>query len=258
MKLYSRDPNNAGRGPRVLRRASKFLVLLILTLALSYAVLLFNPSLLFSHRTEHGQCVVYSDERIDENITFVLDDAIARISRSDFYREDMQFDIFLCNTSWRFFIFSQGNLNAGGVTLYHLTGDVFIRACDIADNAIIPPSGWTFALDDRPLSYFFAHEMAHEMEAQYTGRLAFDTPVWLTEGYADYIGKSDDFDFAAYLKLLRDDSPEMEPSRGLYKVHHLKVAYLIDRKNLTIQELYANPPDEKALDQELRKLPLQE
>jgi hypothetical protein len=34
---------------------------------------------------------------------------------------------------------------------------------------------------------------------------------------------------------------------GLYRRHHLEVAYLLDRQGLTIRQLYADPPDEPVL-----------
>lgn len=39
---------------------------------------------------------------------------------------------------------------------------------------------------------------------------------------------------------------------GLYREFHLKVAYLLDKKGWTLQQVFANPPDEAELDARLR------
>ncbi len=93
--------------------------------------------------------------------------------------------------------------------------------------------------------------MTHKLEANYTGAFDFSQPTWLTEGYADYIGKSGNFDFNENLKLLHSNAPELDPRLGLYRYYHLKVAYLLDKKGMTIKEVYNNIPAETSLNSEI-------
>lgn len=223
-----------------------------LFLVFAYICLLIFPSPLFSYKVEHGQCTVYADRPIDQNIHSILEDALSRISKSDLYRPEIHYNIFICNNLLRFKVFTQGNGQAGAVTHYHLTGNIFIRPCDIPNNRIIAPKEWYFAnqpfsFSDRPLSYYLAHEMTHVLEARFTGAFDFGNPAWLTEGYADYIGKAGQFDFDENLRLLKAGAPELDPSKGLYRYYHLEVAYLLDYKGWKIKDLYEHIPDEKQI-----------
>lgn len=243
-----------------MKRILKITTLSILTFGLIYLTLLIYPYILFVHKIDYNNCTIYSDNKIDDNIKSIIDDAINRISKSDLYDRNIHFNIFICNKLWRFSIFTQGNMYAGAVTHYHLTCNIFFRPCDIPNNKIIPPVSWStdknpFGFSDRPLSYYFAHEMTHKLEANYTGAFDFGQPTWLTEGYADYIGKYGNFDFNENLKLLHNNAPELDPKLGLYRYYHLKVAYLLDKKGLTIMEVYKNTPDEKTLNSEIFNLP---
>ena len=107
------------------------------------------------------------------------------------------------------------------------------------------------------LSYYIAHEATHVMEARTFGRLmALQKPQWLIEGYADYIGKGGDFDYGENRRLLMSDDSLLDYRRsGLYRRFHLIVALLLDKKNLTIRDVFANPPAEDALLNELKTPP---
>lgn len=217
----------------------------LLGLVGAYLGLLLYPNVLFAHRLDYRNVAIHSDAPIDPHITTVIDDALARLSRSEFYDSTAEFRIFLCNNLWRFGLFTQGNSNAGAVTHYHLSRNIFVRPSDIPRNRIIPPDAWYFARNpftfaDRPLSYYFAHEMTHVLQSRHTGLLHFSTPRWLTEGYADYIGKGGDFDIPENLRLWQEHAPELDPSQGLYRLYHLQVALLMDCQGLTARDLYEN------------------
>lgn len=231
----------------------------ITTVVVLYLALMLQPTLLFANHIEYRQCSIHSDKPIDKNITAVIDDALLRISKSEIYDTKLHFNIYICNSLWRFFVFAQGNMNAGAVTHYHLTGNIFLRPCDIANNQIVRPDKWKnsphpFSFSDRPLSYYFAHEMTHKLEANYMGAFDFSKPTWLIEGYADYIGKDGNFDFEENLRLLHASAPELNPTLGLYRNYHLKVAYLLDKKQWRVEQLFANAPDEKLLTEEILRL----
>lgn len=191
-----------------------------------YFILLLFPQLLFANKIAYKQFVVYSDKPIDANITNILDDATSRISKSVLYESAMHFKVFICNDIRRFMFFTVGNKNAGAVTFNHFTNNIFFGPpCDIANNKIIPPDGsqfakYPFSFSDRSLAYYFAHEVTHVLQSHYLGKLNFSAPTWLSEGYADYIGKGDDFDFNANLKML----PNLTLNKGftggiIYMLH---------------------------------------
>ncbi len=66
-----------------------------------------------------------------------------------------------------------------------------------------------------------------------------------TEGYADYIGKGEDFNFEENLNLLVSGSPLLDYEKsGLYRRFELEVFFLLNKKGLTVRELFADPPNE--------------
>lgn len=239
-----------------IRSILKKVTLLILSISIIYLLILLYPNFLFAYSTTYKQVTVYSDKVIDNNINVVIDDALTRIKKSELYDSSILFQIYICNDLWRFAIFTQGNKFAGAVTQYHLNNAIYFRPCDIKNNKIVPPKEWYFAenpftFSDRPLSYYFAHEMTHKMQSIYTGRFDFSNPTWLTEGYADYIGKNGNFDFNENLKLWHNNKPELDPTKGLYRLYHLKIAYLLDKQHKSIKDIYKNIPNDKSLTEEI-------
>ncbi len=207
-----------------------------------------TPQPLFGHHLSYGRYQVWSDRPIEAEIRGVLDDVTRRISRSAIYSPDQRFRIFICNDQWRLTLYSQRFAGGmGGMADTGFTRNVYIRRSDIPRNRLIPPSGWAAAkMADRPLSYYIAHELAHVMESRAFGRgSAVRYPVWINEGYADYVAKAGQFDLAKNAADLRAGALAMDPrASGLYRRHHLEVAYLLDRQGLSIRQLYADPPDE--------------
>lgn len=231
----------------------------ILGASIIYLGLLFFPMLLFAHKIQYKQCTVYSDQSIDYKIFEIIDSSLARLSKSEMYDTKQHFRLFICNDLWRFGVFTQGSTNAGGVAQYDFMRDIFFRPCDIPNNKIIPPRDWyfaknPFAFKDRPLSYYFAHEMTHILQSRYTGRGSWRYPTWLTEGYADHIGKGGIFDFQENLKLWHQHAPELDPSKGLYRLHHLKIFYILNIKNKSIKDVYQMIPNDSTLTRELWNL----
>jgi len=231
-------------------------------LAVCLTIFIF-PQILFAHKTTHKQFTVYSDRPIDESISRVLDDAIIRLSKSEIYDSEQKFRIFFCNDIWRLMIFSLGNDNVGAIAIADLTKDIFIRPVNIPNNKIVPPESWQFAeipftFNDRPLSYFIAHEATHNMESVHTGKILWRYPRWLIEGYADYIGKGDDFDFDENLRMFKANAPELDPEKGLYRRYHLYVSYLLEKKKKSIKEVFADPPNEEDILEELKILDVSE
>ena len=234
-----------------MRRSLFPLVLTALAIVGAGLVVLCTPQPLFAHHLTYGRYQVWSDRPIEPEIRGVLDDATRRISHSAIWTPDQRFRIFICNDQWRLALYSE-RLSGGmaGVADTGFTRNVYIRRADIPRNRLIPPSGWTAArMAGRPLSYYLAHELTHVMQSRAFGRgSSVRYPVWLNEGYADYVAKAGDFDLAKNAADLRAGALEMDPkASGLYRRHHLEVAYLLDRQGLTIRQLYADPPDEAAL-----------
>lgn len=220
----------------------------LLALAAPTVGVLVFPQPLFAHSTVHGQYRVWSDRPIDPAIAAVLDDATRRLRTSELFDPAAEFRIFICNEPWRLWLFSRSTA-VGGSADPLFSRNIYLREADIAANRLIPPTGVLADADVRPLSYFIAHEATHVMQSRAFGRLMeWRFPDWLTEGYADWVGKSGQFDFAENRRLLARGDPRLDHARsGLYRRYHLMVAFLIERQGRSARELFDQPPEEAAV-----------
>jgi hypothetical protein len=227
--------------------------------ALAYVAVLAFPQPLFANYVAYRNFEVWSDRPIDASIERVLDDASRRLRSSELYSSDQSYRIFICNSRWRLWLYSQTfTAQMGGQADTWLTRNVYIREADIASNSIRSPGqGPILDAAQRTLSYYIAHEITHVLESATFGRLMMlQYPQWLLEGYADYVGKGGDFDFDQNRQLLINDDPLLDYRRsGLYRRFHLEVALLLDKKALTIRTIFADPPSEDELLSELRRPP---
>jgi hypothetical protein len=228
---------------KVLRR----LALGVLAVAAVLAGLLFRPDPLFAHARSHGAFEVRSDRPIDPAIEAVLDDAQRRLATSAWPVEGQRFRIYICNEPWRMWLLTRSP-GVGGLadTLY--SRNIYIREADVRGNRIVIPASWGPLADaeDRPLSYFIAHEAGHVVQARRLGRLAhWRLPRWLAEGYADFVAKGVDFDVEENRRLLLAGDPLLTPESGLYRRYHLMVAALLARPGMSVDRLFANPPSEE-------------
>lgn len=234
--------------------ASWFAVLVI-----AYALMLLYPQPMFGYQTVYGIYHVWSDQPIPPQIRSVLDDVTRRLQTSAVHDALLPVEIFICNAPWRMWLYGMVfNTRYGGETDVWVTRHVIIRASDIPNNRIIAPGPGPIAdAQHRPLSYFIAHEITHADMSRRLGRTVFlRYPKWLVEGYPDYVGKGGDFDFDAHRTQFMAGARELDPDRsGLYLGYHLRVAYLLDKKHWTPDEIFAHPPDEAELDAGLRALP---
>ncbi len=105
-------------------------------------------------------------------------------------------------------------------------------------------------MGDRTLDYFVAHEITHQLTGEAIGPVRFyRLPRWAREGYADYVGKEDAFDYSEARRAFPAKSPKMDWKRsGLYWRFHLLVAYLLDHQHWSVEQLLKDPPSEAAVE----------
>lgn len=228
----------------------------LLVLLAVYALAAAFPKPLFAYRYSYENYRVWSDQPIPDEMAGVLDDVTRRLRTSSLHERDTPVEIFFCNEPWRLWFYGRRfNAGMGGGADVWLTRQVFIRASDIPSNRIHTPNGRALAdAAQRPLSYYIAHEITHNDVSRRFGRtVMLRYPDWLLEGYADYVGKGGDFDFEENRALFALGAAALDRDRsGLYREFHLKVAYLLDKKGWTLDQVFANPPAEDELDARLR------
>lgn len=227
---------------------------LLISLSLfGYLGLLLYPNFLFSNHYKFKNFDIYSDQKIPIEIDVVLTDVLRRLKKSEIYEGTDTFSIYFCNTHWRLSLLTR-NSNVGGFVNQGLSNNVFIRESEIEKNKIVSPTkGQEIALfEERSLSYFLAHEITHTLQTKVERFMHITTPKYIVEGYADYIGKGSSFDFYRYLNDFNNNHNTMNPATGLYNKYHLLIAYLMDVKGLSFQEIVKQKRSPQEIENELK------
>lgn len=204
------------------------------------------PQPLFAHSVEYGAFSIYSDRPISPAMARVISDAESRLKSSEFYRRDDNFQVFICTDPWRLFLLAK-NVALGGMA-DPLTRNIYIREADAEANRLVIPSGVLADAQDRPLSYFIAHEAAHVMQSRRLGRfVSLRYPRWLVEGHADFVAKGGAFSTLGNRALLHQGDERLGSHfarRGLYRRYHLMVVSVLEA-GTTETALFASPPPEE-------------
>jgi len=236
-----------------MRRMARRLAVGTVVAAAAYALVLVHPQPLFAYELEHAGIIVHSTRPIPEAMKTTLERARMRLERSPLGANTYGVHVFLCQTPALFALFARQNYRAGGVANVYIGQHAFLREADMEHDRLISPSGRPVA-EDRPLSYFVAHEIMHIAHGRVLGRWGyFHVPQWVDDGDADYVGR--DFDFGAALRGYHAGARELDPLRsGLYVRYALMVAYAIEKDHQRITSLLERPPDRERIERALRTL----
>jgi hypothetical protein len=230
----------ARAGHRRLRRAALALVALVA----GYVALVIHPQPLFAYTLQRGNLVLHARRPLPPEATPMLDDALARVSRSPIYDAARTHDVFLCDTSGLYAFFSLWNHRSGGITHTWAGGNAFIRPADVRRGRVMGASGVEKG-GARTLTYYVAHEVTHAMSVDRAGRWRFKKlAAFQTEGYADYVAFAQPVDLPRGRADLEANTCDMSTScSGHYDRDRLLVGYLLQRRRLTVDELLGRPLD---------------
>jgi len=218
-----------------------------------WVALAVHPQPLFAHSAQRANVVLHAREALPPETGALLDDVVRRVAQSPLYYRGRTHHVFLCDTPALFTVFALWDRGVGGIAQVHLGGNVFIRPASIARGRVIRTSG-ADTPGERTLAYFIAHEITHAMTADRVGRRRyFGLSAFQQEGYADYVAFARPVDLARRREELVAGARDMSPKlSGLYLRHELLVAYLLDRRGLSVDELLAQPIDAAAVERDLR------
>ncbi len=238
-----------------MKKAIKLVGLGFPVLAVGYFLLLCFPQPLFAYKYSTGAITLYCDDPIPAKAGEVLQDVQGRLDKCLLYGSCPHQNAFVCNQYWRYKLLANRTARSGGVANFLCPWNVYLRKSDIASNVLFRGDGITPSGPDRPLAYFIAHEITHNLTSRFIGPLSFwRMPAWKKEGYADYVGKGGQFDFQKNLELFKKNDPTLNPSTsGLYLRYHLLVAFLLDYKKISVDEMLKGNSNREALEAELRE-----
>ena len=238
--------------PRRGRRLARRILLTLLGSAAAWLALILHPQPLFAYSAQRANVVLHTRAPMPPQAGPLLDEVVRRISRSPLYDARRTHHVFLCDTPTLFGFLTVDAYRAGGVAHAALGGNVFIRPFSIERGTVTGPSGQE-KTGERTLAYFIAHEVTHAMTADRTGRWRYrKLSAFQVEGYADYVGFGRPLDLPRERQALVADAPEMSPRRsGLYKRYELLVAYLLERRGLSVDELLAGRLEQRQIEEQL-------
>jgi hypothetical protein len=233
--------NTQLRGRRWLLRCGAALLALVAL----YLATLFYPQLFFSWARDGASIRMRSDEVIPERATEVIALAESWLRRSPLFDPTRTYPVYVCNTRWRWNYFSGFNGRSRGFQT-PLGRASFIRAARWDINHLAGPDGRD---GPRSLDVYIAHEVTHMMVADHVGLLAGRRlPVWLREGYAEYVARHDTFDYdATRARFLAGD--ETLGSTDQYWKYLLLVTHLLDREGRdarTVLNVWPDPDEVEA------------
>ena len=240
-----------------MKRASKLslrLIAILLALFASYLTLLCFPQPFFRSSATTTNLTLYSDTPFSpEEGKKILEIVETKLETSRLFSPEIHHSVFICNARWRQILFFNRKYGVGGVNYYPLTSNVFLSGARIEENRLISPSG-NVVQGDRTLDYFITHEVAHTFTKKAAGWYRHSKlPEYVSEGYPDYVAKGKSFDYEKAKQAFLSEAPEMDRwGSGLYLRYHFIVAYLLDKKSWSLQELLENPMEQKAVEDEIR------
>ena len=239
---------------RRVKRAFKITVIGIIVLAFLFILALCYPEPLFGYKVSYENLMLYSDAPIPKEGVTILKEAEGRLLKSDIYNPKDTYRIFICNSTYKFMLFANVKYRGAGGINSLVSGNSFLRKSDFENNRLVGPSG-NEVQGERTLAYFIAHEVTHGVTIKRIGRLAYyKLPVWIKEGYADYVGKGGEFDFQDNLKKFKAGDKELDPLKsGLYLRYHLLVAYELDIKKMKTDELLSSGLKQDVVEKDLEK-----
>jgi hypothetical protein len=220
----------------------------------AYVALLFAPAPLFRYAYAGMAVTLHSDAPLPPEAADVVRRVEAKLQRSPLLEAPIKHDVYLCNSGWRWWLLSGGNHRSAAIALLAPFGrGVITREAHLIGDRLVQASG-AEAPDERTLDYYVAHEIAHTMTADFLGARAYlALPVWVREGYADYVGRASDFDYEdARAALVGGIRRRLHPQSGAYLRDVLLVAHLLDREGWPVQAMLRAPPDEKSVEERVR------
>jgi hypothetical protein len=206
-----------------------------------FSTALAYPQPFFGYHTQEGRLALYSDRPFDvRNADRILVEVNRRISLSPLDTHAAH-AIFVTNSDWRRHIFFSTASGAAGINVYPITRNVFLRHSDIDHNTLFGASGKA-AEPPRTFTYYVAHEITHSLTGKREGadnHWNRGLPVWVREGYADYVGLggAGQVDVAAYYARYRKHDPHFVVGSGFYDRYRMLTAYFLDTKGWSVPQL---------------------
>lgn len=210
---------------------SKLISYLILIAAVIYGALFFLPGIIFKHKIEYKNIVVYSQSPMHDNIHSVLAEVYGKISGAEIFKPEARHKILICKSFGYYAFFAPFAKKSFGVS-YPWFDRSYIAGVDIENNKAFSnrPSD-----NRRNLDGLMAHEIAHDMMENHLGSIRYRfLQEWKEEGYAEYVAGSGTFNEPSMIC-----DPKLEESPAMkYLKYRLVMEQLMKEERMRFKDLY--------------------
>jgi hypothetical protein len=253
---------------KIFKRILQITLLAFVTTILTIITILLFPQRLFANKLEYKNFRVYSNEKIDNSIKIILDNAMKLVKQSEINDPNYKYNILLCYNS--FYNKVDDEIFGEGPAAKSRFNDVIIKVRIDSKNNLAYPTFHKAC--EESLTRLLAHEMTHCLQSNKYGIIKFNAfkypELWKTEGYPEYIARKTELSsrdytltnqIERYINLKRKASDIWISSvdggncetpdyyyRGL-----LMVEYLIDIKHFSYDKILNDTVSENIIYQEM-------
>jgi hypothetical protein len=172
---------------KIFKRILKVTTIAIITAIFIITAIVFFPQHLFAYKLEYKCFKVYSNEKIDNDIKIILDNAMNLVKKSEINDSYYKYNIIICYNS--FYNKLDDKLFGEGPAARSRLNDVIIKvSIDPKNNVAYPTYHKACEVN---LTELLAHEMTHCLQANKYGITKFNPfqhpEFWKLEGYPEYI-----------------------------------------------------------------------
>ncbi len=214
-------------------------------LMLGYLSLLIAPNFLFAESHNFGTVTIYAHGSLT-GIEPEMREAEAALTRSPINNPTLKQRLYLTRTPQEFAFFSPYSKQSFGST-YEEFGSSFLSAADPASNTVRSSRD---RFNVRQLSQVIAHERMHLLLAHHFGLVKILlSPTWKQEGYCEYVAGGHSIGSEANGLRLLTQGVIQAPGVTYFR-DYLRVRFLIERRGLTVDQVFAQTFDIAAIDRE--------
>ncbi len=183
---------------KIIKRIFKITSLTFFAGILMIVSIILFPQRLFANKIKYKEFTMYSNDKIDDNIKIVLDNAMNLVQKSELYDAGYKYNIILCHNT--FYNKIDDRLLGIGPAARARLHNVIVKA------RIDPKSNLAFPAFPKEcevnLTYLLAHEMIHCLQANKYGIMKFNPfrhpEFWKLEGYPEYISRKTELSGSDY------------------------------------------------------------
>ena len=222
-------------------------------------IIILNPILTYAHKTTYKIFSIYHKKTIDPSLISTLDQATILLETSEFYNNNLKFDICLNDGSTYPTIIKTIRGQAFAWGFYDKVVMQGIMNCK--DN-FVELNGYKWNL-----TQLIAHEMTHCLQFDKLGLIKSNPianiPNWKWEGYAEYVSRrnADQKDLSKNIdRFIETDKKNWEIKFAdstitprEYYGYWILVQYCLDVKKMSYQHLLTDTTSEESTKQEMRK-----